>query len=331
MTDPKPDIFHKLATQVVRRYQANARKSMLDVYEVDRCFTNLENDNLEFVFSNRADVVAILSNPEYALDLARIFVRSSLEFTYNNNQFIEMDTGEKERLLSIYSSYLDGMNTILINSRNYTDFEKEFSTLVKDHFKDLSHNISRFFDRENGWHVQENVILKQVVCSDYSPDFQLQLLGLDAIDLLQPVLDMGCGKNGTLVKHLRDRGIKAIGIDRLVSDEAGLREANWFDVDFKPESWGTIISHMAFSNHFLFHHRYIHGKPGQYARLYMKILRSLKPGGCFVYSPALPFIEQLLPSNQYSVSKQFIDNNTDGSNQKPEVVRVVNTGYQHVP
>lgn len=331
MPDPKPDLYHKLAAQVIRRYQANARKSMLDVYEVDRCFTSLENDNLEFVYANREEVIAILSNSEYALDLARVFVRSSLEFTFNNNQFVDMDSTEKDRLFSLYREYLDGMKTILLHSREYSVFEENFSSLVKEHFKNLSKNISRFFERESERCLQENIILKQVVCSEYSPNFQLKLLGLTVSDLKQPVLDLGCGKNGTLVKYLLGLGIKSIGVDRLVAEEAGLKEVDWFDIDFKPETWGTIISHMAFSNHFLFHHRYIHGKPGQYARLYMKILRSLKPGGCFVYSPALPFIEKLLPSDQYSVSKQVISTNFDGTDRKPEVVQVVNTGYQHVP
>lgn len=326
MSGSKPDMYHKLASQVVRRYQANARKTMLDVYEVDRSFTSLENDNLEFVFSNREEVIAILSNPGYALDLARVFVKSSLEFTFNNNQFIEMDINEQERLLSLYRTYLDSMKIVLARSQSLAEFEQEFSLLIKNHFKDLSRNISRFFDRENGWQVQKNIILKQVVCSEYSPEFQLNLLGLDVKNLLQPFLDLGCGKNGTLVKYLRGLGIQSIGVDRLVKEETGLKEADWFDVNFIPETWGTIISHMAFSHHFVFHHRYKRGKPREYAKLYMQILESLKPGGSFIYSPSLPFIEQFLPPDQFSVSKQAIDDGGADSrdpDRQSHVVRIV--------
>ena len=250
MTATKPELYNQLAAYVVRRYQTNARKSMLDVYEVDRDFTRLEKDNLEFMYENRSGVISILDNPEHSSDLARLFVKSSLEFTYNNNQYINLNIDEQQRLLSIYHNYLQGMMAVLKESRNYSDFERDFSALVKDHFKDLSNNISRFFDRESGWQVQENIILKQVVCSEYSPDFQLGLLGLSTKDLIQPVLDLGCGKSGTLVNYLRESGITAIGVDRLVEPVPGLKEADWFDVDFKPESWGTILSHMAFSNHF---------------------------------------------------------------------------------
>jgi len=306
MPDTKSEIFNKLASYVLRRYQVNARKSMLDVYQVDRDFLRLEKDNLEFMYENRPGIIAILNDPEYSIDLAGVFVRSSLEFTYNSNQFVNLNQDEQQRLIAMYCNYLQGMKMVLQESGTFAEFEKDFSNLVKEHFKDLSNNISRFFDRETGWQVQENIILKQVVCSEYTPEFQLDLLGLKKEDLIEPVLDLGCGKNGTLVKYLRQSGIKAIGVDRIVDQDPSLREADWFDIDFKTDSWGTVISHMAFSNHFAFHHRYKNGRPRQYASLYMEILNSLKPTGSFIYSPGLPFIEQYLPDDRFSVQRQAI-------------------------
>jgi hypothetical protein len=82
-----------------------------------------------------------------------------------------------------------------------------------------------------------------------------------------------------------------------------LVQADWFECDLQADTWGTIISHMAFSNHFLFHHRYKHGHPEEYARQYMKLLAALKPGGAFYYSPGLPFIESFLPTSQYSITR----------------------------
>jgi hypothetical protein len=306
MDQSKPKLYDQLAGYVLRRYQANSRKSMLDVYQVNQDFIRLEKDNLEFMYSNREGVISILDNPEYSFDLAGEFVKSSLEFTYNNNQYVHLNQEEQQRLLTLYHGYLQGMKTVLVSSKTFPEFEKDFSNLVKDHFKDLSNNISRFFDRETGWQIQENIILKQVVCSEYSPDFQLGLLGLNVEDLMQPVLDLGCGKNGTLVKYLRQMGLTAIGVDRIVEANPFLKEADWFDIEFHSGSWGTVISHMAFSNHFAFHHRYKKGKPRQYAQMYMQILEGLKPGGCFIYSPGLPFIEQYLPEDQFTVKRQDV-------------------------
>ncbi len=298
---------------------------MRDVYEVDQTFTRLEKDNLEFMYENRAGVSSILADPQYSASLAQVFVKSSLEFTYNNNQYIHLDNEEQCRLVSLYQSYLQGMKTVLLSSPTFPEFERDFTQLVKDHFSDLSRNISRFFDREAGWQVQENIILKQVVCSEYSPGFQLQLLGLNLNDLREPVLDLGCGKNGPLVQYLREKGIKALGVDRLVENTPGLKEVDWFDINFNPLSWGTVVSHMAFSNHFLFQHRYKYGQPNRFARLYMDILHSLIPGGSFVYSPGLPFIEKYLPEEQFSVTQQAIyygNQNMMGNKQQTAATKI---------
>lgn len=322
----KPEIYTQLSNLVVRRYQANARKSMLDVYQVHQDFLRLEKENLEFIFTNRAEIIEILDDQDLSFSLASQFVKSSLEFTYDNNQYIHLNQDEQQRLSSLYLTYLQGMKTVLLSSPDFHTFESDFSLLIKAHFKDLSANISRFFDRETGWQVQENIILKQVVCSEYSPEFQLGLLGLNIKTIPQPVLDLGCGKNGTLVRYLRQQGITAAGVDRIVEKDPALKEADWFDLDFKPKTWGTVISHMAFSNHFIFHHRYKNGKPRQYARLYMQILQSIKPGGMFVYSPGLPFIEQYLPEGEFSIQKyavpvrnEFPPSTADIPDGQPEV------------
>lgn len=306
MNRARPELYDKLSATILRRYQANSRKSMLDVYRVDRDFVRLEKDNLEFMFTNRVEITAILDDPESSVSLANEFVRSSLEFTYNNNQYVHLNQEEQDRLLKMYIAYLRGMKTVLAESRDFPEFQQNFTGLVKEHFNELSRNISRFFDREPGWQVQENIILKQVVCSEYTPDFQLHLLGMDAKNLLSPVLDLGCGKQGILVTYLRSLGHQAFGVDRIVEPIPGLREADWFDLEFKPSSWGTVISHMAFSNHFLFHHRYKNGNPTRYAQMYMQVLTGLKPGGCFIYSPGLPFIEQYLPKESFSIQRRII-------------------------
>lgn len=327
MTQVRPELYDKLSSTILRRYKANSRKSMLDVYRVDRDFVRLEKDNLEFLFTNRVEVTAILSDPVYSLDLAREFVRSSLEFTYNNNQYIHLNQDEQDRLLNMYHGYLRGMKTVLAESPDFAVFEANFSDLVKEHFKDLSVNISRFFDREPGWQVQENIILKQVVCSEYSPDFQLKLLGVDVSSLKPPVLDLGCGRQGILVKYLQSLGLRALGVDRIVDSAPGLHEADWFDLEFKPDSWGAVISHMAFSNHFLFHHRYKNGNPDRYARMYMQILNSLKPGGCFVYSPGLIFIEQYLPPDRFTVRREDVPS---GQHLPEEILADPQTGPEVV-
>ena len=110
-----------------------------------------------------------------------------------------------------------------------------------------------------------------------------------------------------MVRYLNAYGIRAVGIDRLVDPFDNLVASDWFEFKLAPDSWGTIISHMAFSNHFIFNHRYQKGDPERYARQYVKLLSSLKIGGTFYYSPGLPFIEPFLPANQYEVTRMTIN------------------------
>ena len=299
-------LYSHLADTILQRYQANWNKSLLDVYHLDNDFLKIDPNSLEFIFSNREGVIAILSDPLLKSNLLDLFVNTSIQFTYENNQFIHLNQEEGEIFRKLYHSYLQDLKTILETSPTIQVLETGMALLVKNHFQVLSQNISRFFDREIAQQAAENIILKKAVCSEYSPEFQLEILGISLADLMPPVLDLGCGITGQLVKYLNAQGISTTGVDRLVDSEEHLFEADWLQMDFQPQSWGTVISHMAFSNHFLFHHRYKHGHPEKYARRYMQILASLQVGGAFYYSPGLPFIERLLPAAAYSVHRREI-------------------------
>jgi hypothetical protein len=98
-----------------------------------------------------------------------------------------------------------------------------------------------------------------------------------------------------------------VGVDRSASDSTDLIQADWLDYKIEHGAWGTIISHMAFSNHFVFQHLYKHGQVEPYARQYMAILKALKPGGSFYYTPGLPFIEAYLPEDSYQVARRHLE------------------------
>ncbi len=143
---------------------------------------------------------------------------------------------------------------------------------------------------------------RSVVSAEYDPTLQLAVLGLDLPTLADPVLDVGCGREARLVTALRHAGHDAHGIDR-DSPGAGALEADWLEYEYGTSRWGTVLSHLAFSLHFLHHHLARGDTALVYAKAYMTILRSLRPGGVFAYAPALPFIEQILPGDTYRVRR----------------------------
>ncbi len=143
--------------------------------------------------------------------------------------------------------------------------------------------------------------LDLVPCSEYSPREQIRIMKLDLDKLKEPILDLGCGYNGNLVKYLSSKGKDIYGMDRFVEDDPRLFSGSWLDYDFKEEKYGTIISHMAFSNHFNREHLKKNGLYIEYAKKYMEILNSLKKSGSFYYTPGLEFIEDILPEDRYSL------------------------------
>ena len=166
----------------------------------------------------------------------------------------------------------------------------------------LSQEIQDWFARrEPGANVPST--RQQVVCSEYSATLQLAVLGLGAETLREPVLDLGCGEHAELVVALRQRGIEAFGIDRVARPAPFVLLGDWFSRRLDPETWGTVISHMAFSNHFVHQDRRGGPEAALYAQKYMEILRSLLPGGTFAYAPDLPFIEEHLPEDEYAVER----------------------------
>jgi hypothetical protein len=306
--DVTPEFYNRLADVIIRRYMSNADKSLWDVYQLDEDFVILEPDGMDFTVTHRDKIVAVLNDPALFARLVEVFVKASLDFTYTSNQFVRINSAEEQQLRRLYQGYLADMRAILASDGPADGLKERFEALVAAHFEDLKTNLTRFFDRETGQDVRANVILNRTVCREYSPEFQLDMLGIHLHDLVEPVLDIGCGRAGALVKYLNARGIHSMGIDRVVEDSPDLQQMDWLDLRLNPESWGTIISHMAFSNHFIFHHLYKNGSPEAFARQYMTILNALKHGGSFYYTPGLPFIEQYLPAQNYAIRRKPVAN-----------------------
>lgn len=144
------------------------------------------------------------------------------------------------------------------------------------------------------------------VCAEYTPALQLEILGLSPGDLRVPILDIGCGEEADLVHHLRSIGCAAWGLDRYVVACDHTIQADWFAIPSIEGGWGTIVAHQSFSLHFLHAHLRARRDAERYARAYMAILRTLRPGGSFLYAPGLPFIESLLSEGRYRVTTRPI-------------------------
>jgi len=142
-------------------------------------------------------------------------------------------------------------------------------------------------------------------CAEYSVEFQMGVLRVSPAEAMGPFLDIGCGEGAALVAAMREAGVDAVGIDqyRATADGSVLR-ANWLEFSYRADYWGTIVSHMAFTNHFS---RALLSDPelaALYRSVYLEILDSLRVGGAFHYAPALRREEASLDRGSFSIERR---------------------------
>lgn len=177
--------------------------------------------------------------------------------------------------------------------------QADLQAISRNHYSNLCDWLVRTNAFAGKMYSPDQEFAQPVACSEYTPDLQLNILHIELKDLLEPVLDIGCGREMNLVNYLRDNGIEAYGIDRFDVENPYYTKTDWLEYNYEPDTWGSIISNLGFSNHFIHHNLRADGNYREYAVKYMEILQSLKSGGAFHYAPYLPFIEKHLDSTKY--------------------------------
>jgi hypothetical protein len=268
-------------------------------------FSKPDISKLEFIQST-SDILSNykLSNMDKKSenDLIKFTIKNTLDQFYKTNQFYSFDQESIQELREIYKNLFSDLKKI----SEKTDY-KELSVVSDNHYITLKNWIKKSNAFAEKIYTDKYAYLKQdVVCSEYSPEIQIELLGIELENIIEPVLDIGCGKNANLVNHFHNLGYAVFGIDRSVGNSSILQNTSWLEYDFKPETWGTLISNLGFSNHFNHHHLREDGSYIDYAKKYMEILNSLKIGGSFYYAPGVPFIEKFLNNNLFNVEYKSI-------------------------
>lgn len=262
----------------------------------------------------KAELNAMQNRQELANELAQAIIQHLMIV----NQYINFRQHEIRCLERLFLSLLQQLAAF------YDQKEQTPEGLARI-FRQHGLKVGRFLLETNGSHLQmlknDQLVVHRVPCAEYEAPFQFELLGIEMDQLQEPVLDLGSGTQARLVQALRERGLEAYGLERMEpGDNPFIYVANWLDFYFAPDKWGTVISNMAFSNHFWHHHLRKDGDYTTYAQKYMEILRSLQVGGSFIYAPGLPFIEPLLEENSdtYTVCYRKLDQPSLESNTQEE-------------
>ncbi len=284
-----------------RRFQRFSATRLRDLSAPSDAFCTVPISYLEFLVQNAHPICEWLDeyltgrSIERFEDTVLFFSNNMLRFIHNKNQYVSISENDKHDLMQLYQKFFTDFRNVLGAQPRLPHLEEKLRQVLASHQLDLELFVRNLAPDD------EEFVLKEPVCSEYSPELQLRILHIQPDQLAVPILDLGCGTQGTLVRYLNAQGKMAFGVDRDAGDN--LIQADWLHYPLTANHWGTVISHMAFSIHFLHHHLNPQGQPESYARLYMAVLHALKPTGQFFYAPGLPFIEELLPPQQYKIER----------------------------
>lgn len=293
--DRPADISSSLARLLAERYRLNAGTDLFDEGAVGG-FSRTPREWAQSAYRGRPELGSAISAPDARTLLAGALRRDTARAIGRYNQFAHLDGSEAARLRRIYEEAIERAEPLLFYPCSFSRFERELTGLFADHFLALRDFLGG---------IRDAPLLRfgRVVCREYGPALQLEVLRVHPTDLLEPVLDLGCGERAGLVRALREMGVEAFGVDRFAPESRWTRRADWLGPPLQPRRWGTILSHMSFSNHFAHHHLRANGRFEAYAAKYAEALAALVPGGSFIYAPGLPFVEDVLPADMYEVRR----------------------------
>ena len=255
---------------------------------------NKRNTEYKASFENeyREKIIEKMNTDEYTKVMDKLS-KSFLNNLVKGTEGRKVSKEDCNKILEIYHKLIE----------NISDYNKDYERIALEHFTEVRNFINSYTNK------QEEKLEKQVEKSSYSPEFILNILDVKDSELKGTSLDIGCGKNATLVNYLADKGMNAKGLDMECEDSDRLEQEDWLIKEYPESTYDLITSNLAFTKHFLEANQEEANDQEciEYALSYMKILNSLKVGGKWHYVPSVTFIEELLPEDKFEVTNSFIN------------------------
>lgn len=259
----------------------------------------------------REEFLEVAHDSHAIVELSTVLSEQVRRFLLLHHQYLPWPAAADDALQRLVRS---GVERVLMALASPTgqEFYAGLSATQEDLLRSLSKLLTLLWQ---GPDEARGFVFRDVVYSEYSPELQLAVLGIDLKTVREPILDIGCGVRAPLVHHLRGLGLSASGIDRLVEPSSGIVRADFIEYDFGRAAWGTIISHMSFTTHVLLADRCGPRYAAPLVRRYLDVLAALMPRGAFHYAPSLPFIEQHLDSRAYRLHRVPVDARTSAAHR----------------
>ncbi|MBN2544324.1 MAG: hypothetical protein JXB50_00915 [Spirochaetes bacterium] len=286
--------LNEILNRIKKQLNFNSNKNIF--YKKSDNFFTLSDDTKKFIIENKHDIIDFFENYKSEALIDNL-IKEVLKTFNNAYQFLDITSNDFTVLKDYYFQLL--YNTYKFLKYNISDLD----TIISHHYENLRKWLLTYKPHIKRMNPDNEKYTKTVVCYNYSPEFQINFFDFETDKLKQPILDIGCGYNALLVKHLRALDIEAYGIDVLLNDNHDyLISCSWLEYDYGSEKWGTIISHMAFSNHLINNYKRNDKNYFNYIKKFRDILKSLKKGGTFYYAPSFDLKDIDMDKNKYKVT-----------------------------
>ena len=255
---------------------------------------NKRNTEYKASFENeyREKIIEKMNTDEYTKVMDKLS-KSFLNNLVKGTEGRKVSKEDCNKILEIYHKLIE----------NISDYSKDYERIALEHFTEVRNFINSYTNK------QEEKLEEQEEKSSYSPEFILDILDVKDSELNGTSLDIGSGKNATLVNYFADKGMITKGLDMECEDSDRLEQEDWLIKEYPESTYDLITSNLAFTKHFLEANQEEANDQEciEYALSYMKILNSLKVGGKWHYVPSVTFIEELLPEDKFEVTNSFIN------------------------
>lgn len=317
------NIKNKIFIFINDLYKVNARTNIFYGLSRNDDFP-LGNYVVKYIIFHEKELNHYLNNSDnveinnFVKKVAGYSTKRTIKTVIELNQYVEVDATLVNELYDLYEDFLVRIfKTLYSNISINLDW---INRLVMEHQLKLR-SILGTIDELRLFSITKRFV-EPIPCSEYSVALQLKILNINIEKIKEPILDFGCGSKATLVHYLRKIGLEAYGVDRITNDKLYTIQTDWFNYELKPNYWGTIISHLSFTNHFKRTHLKKNGNYIKYARKYMELLNSLKLDGEFYYTPNLPFIEQFLSPKSYKINNYFLNYDIQRNREPLDIMSV---------
>ena len=317
---PLSEVFSKVAEWLEEELETLAEVPLGDLDGWAARTASLSPQFASWLHQERQQVERLVANEPARVRLCRRAADSIMRQLGHRNQFLRVSAERRAALEELFATYLRRLAELAASATSAQQLRERAEIVVEGHVTRVGRFVRTLWE---GSSEAADAAYSEPVCAEYAPVLQLDVLGVRPETVLPPVLDIGCGLNAQLVEHLQAMGIEAHGIDRFVTPREHVVEADWLTYDYGTERWGTLVAHMSFSNHFVYHHQAGTEATEQLAKRYMAMLGSLVCGGSFYYAPALPFIEGHLPRREYRVERRRVLDSLGEGTGPVEATRVV--------